>query len=110
MDSETTTFLTRMRESIEGRIDSSASESRAAVRRVEQSISSLSREVGEQTAILGAHTAQDEHRFNSLHKDIVQGRDDNKTRLQKAGPALQGSGAAGVLVVIAEWFRSLGGH
>ncbi|GAG17217.1 unnamed protein product, partial [marine sediment metagenome] len=66
LDSETTTFLTTMRDSIESKLDSNAREQRDNVRRVESTLSDLSREMGEQTMALQNHKDDDNHNFAAI--------------------------------------------
>lgn len=112
LDPETTTFLTAMRDSIESKIETGNREGREAVSRVESKLSELSREVGEQTMALANHKDEDDRQFKDHAEDIEsirqEAREDTRTRMQKATPAIQGTTAAGLFIAFAEWLRSGG--
>ena len=108
LDPDTTTFLTTMRESIEGKIDAQARESRESVHRVETLVSNLSREIGETTVALQGHVTEDTKIHKGLEDDIQNLTKDNRSRLERAMPTLSGTSAAALIVAVAEWFRSSG--
>lgn len=102
MDSETTTFLTTMRDSIEAKIDAGAAEQRASVLRVESTLSDLSREVGEQTMALSNHKAEDERQFSQIERDHQALL---PSRLQKSIPGITGVTASAFVFAVVEWFK-----
>ena len=102
LDAETVTFLTSMRDSIESKIQ-----------RVEDKVSDLSREVGEQTVALDNHQATDAAAFRIIesdHQGISAALElDRRTLRQKLAPSFHGSVAAAVILALVEFFKSSDG-
>jgi hypothetical protein len=109
LDSDTTNFLTAMRDSIESKIESGNRESREAVQRVEDKISDLSREMGEQTVALQHHKDEDDRTHDNMFAEIAENRK-LSTRSLKEKLTMGGSmlGVPAAIVAIAEWMRSSG--
>ena len=108
MDPETTSFLTQMRDSIEGKIDASSREGREALHRVETSVSALSREIGETSTALRNHVTEDEKIHKGLEDDIHECEKDSRSKLEKIMPTATTATLSGLVIGILEWFRSSG--